>query len=123
MFRLALILAMLAQPAAAQSLASRFTGIWRGDGIETGGTRWAMTLFLRPDGAVVDYPDFPCSAYWTLGSESDGRLFATEHLVAGRTLCADDLRVMIRSDGRQGLLIEWTYPDGSVSAVAQLARQ
>ena len=123
MRHLALILALAAAPAGAQSFTDTHTGTWAGTGTQNDGQKWAMLLILRPDGAIVDYPDFPCSAYWRFDAVTDTQATGTEHLVAGRDLCTGSLSLSLRDDGTGALLVEWSETGVTPQATATLSRR
>ncbi|WP_127106088.1 hypothetical protein [Pararhodobacter zhoushanensis] len=123
MLRLALLLTLAAAPAAAQSFTQSHTGTWIGEGTQTDGQRWQMLLILRADGAIVDYPDFPCSAFWRFDAITETTATGSEHLVAGFEDCTNDLSLSLRDDGKGALLVTWSETGVTPDATATLSRQ
>lgn len=119
---LALGTLLLAAPAAAQSLAQDHAGRWNGGGVQPDGSTWAMALSLYADGAVVEYPDIPCAAYWAFSGFERRALNATEHLVAGFDACVDGLPLRATVDAKGTMTVSWSNPDGTYNASAWLHR-
>lgn len=120
---LALILSLAAAPAWGQSLAASLSGDWVGEGQQVGGSVWAVVLHLHSDGAVVDYPDIGCAAWWSFASHTAEQVTGQEHLAAGYDLCIDESGVRLNTDAKGGLRVTWTDPAGAVIATAALDRQ
>lgn len=117
----ALLVLTLSAPAfAADTLAARFAGNWRGVGVQTGDQEWAMELTLTPIGATVDYPGSPCGGTWVFSQVQADRTIATEVLSYGRDACIDNSVVILTRHDKGRLMVIWKNPDGSDLALAVL---
>jgi hypothetical protein len=119
---LALILSLAAAPAWGQSLAASLSGDWGGEGQQVGGDVWQVVLHMHADGAVVNYPDIGCAAWWEFTEHRADQVTGTEHLAAGYDLCIDDSPIRLHADAKGGLRVTWTNPAGGVIATAALDR-
>jgi len=117
------LLALSPLSAPAQTLSIDHAGLWRGEGVQPDGQSWEIVVTLRADGAIVDYPGIPCSAYWRFSEVTDQTLRATEHLAAGFGLCDDGLPLTVTLDAKGTMNVTWTYLDATFAASARLTRQ
>lgn len=120
---LALILSLAAAPAWGQSLAASLSGDWQGEGQQVGGQVWDIVLHLHADGAVVDFPDIGCAAWWQFTDHRADQVTGIEHLAAGHDLCIDQSGIRLNTDAKGGLRVTWTDPAGAVIATAALDRR
>lgn len=100
-------------------------GRWTGTGYQSDGPRWKMDVDIaRSDSgpcAVVRYPDYGCSGYWTCTSDGgDTRLRAVEHITDGLDRCADSVEMDVEVTSRGELVVYATA--GEITAAARLAR-
>lgn len=117
------VLAFTPAPLLAQNLAIDHSGVWLGQGVQPDGQSWEIMLTLRADGAIVDYPSVPCSAFWSFSEVTSQSLRATEHLAAGFDACEDGLSLTVMVDAKGSMTVTWTYPDATSAATARLTRQ
>jgi len=119
---LALILSLAAAPAGVRAFRQPVRD-WVGEGQQVGGDVWDILLHLHADGAVVDFPDIGCAAWWEFTEQRADQVSGVEHLAAGYDLCIDQSGIRLNADAKGGLRVTWTDPAGAVIATAALDRR
>lgn len=105
------------------SFTQRNAGLWRGIGIQQGGTTWPLRVAMTEDIAAVSYPSLECGGGWAFSEQGPPFTIATEMLIYGFDACADfgEIWLTERPDGQLEVL--WIYSQPGLEAVAVLHRE
>lgn len=105
-----------------------YFGVWLGEARETGSDvpySVALSIFQK-DQQVFQHTRYgaplDCSGGGRVISQDDFAMHLSEYITTNRAQCADGT-VRIYSDGPEGLIWEWFYPDGTFAARANLTKQ
>lgn len=96
-------------------LPSKFVGIWKGEGIQTGlSSKWSISIALKP-GKIGDtigtiaYPSLACGGELTLRSVNADSIELNEVITYGKE-CADTGIVTLKQMANQTLEYKWNSP-------------
>ena len=119
---LALILALLPQPAVAEMPGWwREGAVWAGDGVQDDGQRWSVEITLATEGATILYASIPCAGRLDILKAADDTVTLRETITSGRWACITGGTVALRVEAGGSLLFDWSDPASGLKATAILA--
>ena len=106
----------------------RFFGVWHGDAKEQGSEApYELTLSIyEVNGRIFQHsvygPPSNCAGGGVLMNGGTGTLHLSEIIIRNRENCADGT-IRVYLNGKDQLIWEWFYPDGTYAARADLLKQ
>lgn len=105
--------------------AELLSGKWSGNGVQSNGRRWDLTLDVGvTDGQVavrVVYPSSGCGGEWRLSPRGVHEWVGEESIAYGTSSCVDHGQVVVRVSG-DTLEFDWRDSVGSLTAHGTLRR-